>query len=409
MPARRVIEVNRGIVGPTAPRPRQVVSWKPSDFARTPKVYLDLAGRLSAPLLMGPPLCPELLAFLQHVFTEEEAGAARHLRLRGSTPQQVAAAEGREVEAVRAVLEHLARVKRVILSGGSAGKEKYYLPPIMPGIFEMALISVDPQNMSEWHRRFAELFEALYETGYAAEYQQGLRQPTPLARTLAVGKALDAHPAALPSDRMEVVLDRYKVFAVGQCQCRLTMQAVGQACGKPLGNCLVMGEWAGPGIEQGILRQVSRQEALALKREAEDHGMVNWIMNVESSRGQASCSCCGCCCHAMRMVNQFSMPGMIAPAHFLPQFDDGKCNHCGRCASRCPMGALAVDTAHKSRRHDLARCIGCGQCKLACTRQQAISLAVTPDYRLPYRSWLSLLLHTAPTAATAAWRVWRRR
>ena len=40
-------------------------------------------------------------------------------------------------------------------------------------------------------------------------------------------------------------------------------------CGKPLGNCTVMGQWAERGIAQGWLRPVSRQTVLEIKREAE--------------------------------------------------------------------------------------------------------------------------------------------
>src|SRR5450759_3400033 len=97
--------------------------------------------------------------------------------------------------------------------------------------------------MSAWHRRFAELFEALYETGYALDYQHGQQRPTPFVRVLPVGRAIEAHPLALPSDQLEVVLDRYHVFGFGQCQCRMVMEVKGQGCGKPIGNCTVMGQW----------------------------------------------------------------------------------------------------------------------------------------------------------------------
>ena len=126
---------------------------------------------------------------------------------------------------------------------------------------------------------------------------------------------------ALPSDKLAIVLDQFEAFAVGQCQCRMAMQVVGQGCGKPLGNCMAMGQWAERSVEAGVMRQVSKKEALEIKREAESHGMVNWMMNVQSTRGQWSCSCCGCCCHALRMVNEFNAPGSIAPPHFLPRLD----------------------------------------------------------------------------------------
>ena len=301
---RRVIEVNQQIIGPTAPRAKTVRPRKRGDYPHVAAAYLDVAQRLASPLRMGPPICDELMALVQHLFTEEEAGVVRHLGLyRGRRAADVARAERRPVEQVKPVLERLVHEKRVIAAGGPPEDQHYRLLPIVPGIFEMLLIGYTPETMTDWHRRFVELFEALCDTGYILDYEG---RPAPIVRFLPVGKVIEAHPAALPSDKLEVVLDRFQTFGIGQCQCRMSMQVLGRGCGKPLGNCTVMGQWAERGIEEGVLRPVSRKEALDIKREAESHGLVNWIMNVESTKGQCSCSCCGCCCHAMRTVNEFS-------------------------------------------------------------------------------------------------------
>lgn len=407
---RRVIEVNQGILGPTKPRLRTVQPKKASDFPSLPAAYLDVTKKLSSPLLMGPPICDELVAFVQHLFTEEEASVVRHLgTLVGSTAAQVARAEHRPTEEIEPILQRLSSVKRAIGQGGPKGAEKYRLMPIMPGIFEMVLIGESPENLSPWHRRFAELFEALYETGYAMDYQRGQTRPSPFVRVLSVGRTIEAHPMALPSDRLEVVLDRYEVFGVGQCQCRMAMQVAGKSCGKPVSNCTVMGQWAQMGIEQGWLRQVSRTGALEIKREAESHGLVTWIMNVESSKGQASCSCCGCCCHAMRMVNEFNAPGAMVPAHFLPRFDDAKCTFCGKCVKNCPMGALVMDVGQRTRKHLAERCIGCGLCAVACGDRAVIAMEPVPDYKLPYKSWFSFQFGTTAQMLKGAWKVWRTR
>jgi ferredoxin len=148
---------------------------------------------------------------------------------------------------------------------------------------------------------------------------------------------------------------------------------------------------------------------LEIKREAESLGMVNWMMNVESTKGQSSCTCCGCCCHAMRSINEFNAPGAIAPPHFLPKFDDARCTWCGRCAKQCPMGALTLDLEAKTRVHRIERCIGCGQCVVACGDRRGVAMEPVPAYKMPYKSWFSLLLGSAPSMIRTAWRVWRNR
>lgn len=405
--ARRVIQVNRNIIGPTEPRRNTAQVRKLRDYPRITAAHRDVATKLSSPLLMGPPICDELMAFVEHTFTEEEASVVRHLRpIKARSAADVAHAEHRTVDEVGPILEHVAANKRAIAHDGPPEQRRYRLMPIMPGIFEMVLIGESPDSLSDWHRRFGELVEALFETGYMLDYKDVASWSV---RFLPLGRLTGSHPMALPSDRLEVVLDRYDHFGVGHCQCRMSLDVMGQGCDKPLEVCTVMGEWALQGIQSGWLRRVSKRDLLDIKRDAEAHGLVTWIMNIESTKGQASCSCCGCCCKAMRVVNEFNAPGAAAPPHFMPQRSSDQCAHCGRCAKACPMGAITVDTRQKNWCHEPARCIGCGLCALACERKQAIQMEPVPEYRLPYKSWYSFLMRNAPAALTTSWKVWRSR
>jgi Na+-translocating ferredoxin:NAD+ oxidoreductase subunit B len=405
--ARRVIQVNKCIIGPGQPREKTVRVKKAGDYPGVASAHLDVAKKLSSPLALGPPVCDELIAFVCHTFTEEEARVVRRLSLaRGRDARQLARAEGRPLEEIEPILQGLAVGKRAIASSGEGDRRRYKMMPVMPGIFEMVLIGESPQTLTDWHRRFAELIEALFETGYMVDYQD---RRTSMIRFMPVAPVVAANPAALPSDRLEVVLDRYQTFGVGHCQCRMSDEIADRGCGKPLEVCTVMGEWAQRGIDDGWLRSVSRDNILQIKREAESQGLVTWIMNVESARGQVSCSCCGCCCKAMRGVNEFNAPGAMAPPHFMPKFDSSACTHCGSCAKKCPMGAITVDTREKTLTHQPARCIGCGLCMLGCEKEQAIKMDPVPDYRLPYKSWLSMLTHDGPTMLKASWKTWRQR
>ena len=378
-----------------------------------PAPILDLAVRLSSPLMMGPPLCEELIALVSHVFTEEEASAARRLGLAaGRSAASVARAERRPRHQIEPILDRLASEKRVLLASGPEDDRRYRLLPIVPGMFENVLVGQSPDSLSGWHYRFVELFEMLYETGYSAAYSE--RSPAAV-RYLPVGKSIEAQPVALPTDRLEDVLDRFDSFAVGNCQCRIAMQSLGRGCGKPLENCAAMGRWADVAVAAGLFRKVSKAELLDIKREAESHGLVNWMMNVRHARSQCSCSCCGCCCHAMRTVSEFSAPGMIAPPSFVPRRDPAMCDNCGKCALSCPMGAIVVELAGADRdarpsngyRRLAERCIGCGLCVLACDRR-ALSMIPAPERPASYRNWFSLIAHSVPGLLSASWRLRRQ-
>ncbi len=197
--ARHIIQVNKSIIEPTVPRLKTVKPRKISDYPHVPRVYLQAAEKHSSPFLMGPPICDELIAFVEHLFTEEEAGVVRHMiPFVGKTAASLARAEHRPIEEIEPILHRLAFEIRAVACSGPDNRRKYALIPITGGIFEMVLISHSMDTLTDWHRRFIELFEALYETGYTLEYARAL---PPAIRYMPVGKALDAHPMALPSNR----------------------------------------------------------------------------------------------------------------------------------------------------------------------------------------------------------------
>ncbi len=402
-----VITVKRNPGDGQQPRLRRLHARSLSDYPRLSAAHKTVVRKLASPLFVGPPVCDEMIAFVQHLFTEEEASIVRHLAMSfGRSAEALARAERRPVEGITPILRRLAFDKFVIGADGPTGKERYKLMPVYPGIWEMVLIGRTPETLTSWHFRFIELFETLFETGYAQDY---LKDTKPVIRFLSVGKTIEAHPMALPSDRLEVVLDRFNSFALGSCQCRMSDQVLGRGCRRPLEYCVLMGVFAEKYTREGKCKSISRRAVLDVKREAEESGLATWIMNVESTKGQICCSCCSCCCHGMRMVREFNAPGFLAPAHFRPTFDPRKCSYCGRCARACPMDALVVDTHARTHRHNGERCIGCGLCAVACDTAGAVAMDPVREYALPYKSWFSMLLRSAPTRLHTAWRVWKER
>ncbi len=406
--SRRVIEVKDGVIGPAPPRQRTAVAKTPGDYPGVKEAYIEIAKSLSSPLLFGPPLCDELMELVLHMFTDEEADLVQHLKpLSAKNVQQLADASRRPVEEVRAVMDSLAHEKRVVLSRKKDGDKRYMLLPVAPGTFEHVLIRTSMDTLTEWHRRFTELFEALFETAYLADYAA---HPSALVRYVPVDRSISVHPMALPSDKLPEILDRYDSFGMGLCQCRMTEQIVGRGCDKPMLNCTVMGEIADDMIARDMLKRVSRNDVLEIKREAEEHGLVTWMINEESGNwSSCSCSCCGCCCHMLRTVNELNAPGWIAPPHFMPAIDPRRCTYCGKCARACPMGALVVDTRAKTIEHLSERCIGCGLCAVACDKEQAVRMEPRESFREPPKGWFSLLARTVPIQLYNAFSVWMKR
>ena len=369
-------------------------------YAGVSSAHLEVAKHYSSPFLVGPPLCDELVALVKHMFTEEEAEVARHLKpLRARTAGGLAKASGRTLPEVNEIMARLAHEKFVLASVGNGPRELYSMMPILPGTFELVMTLTDPGAATPWHKRFAELYEALINTGYLPDY---FNKPVDGVRYLPVGESIEGNSMAYPSDKLEVILDRYKDFAVSNCSCRLTKQLLDEGCGKMLETCAIMGEAAPYLVSQGKMRTATRQEILDIKREAEKQGLICYTMNEESGRLFGNiCSCCACCCGALRTISQFNAPGFIAPPHFMPRVDESKCKKCGKCAAACQMKALvSVDEGEAKRPlHEPHRCIGCGLCAVACPNG-SISMQAVPGYKAPPKGWPSYLAKYGPRFLT---------
>lgn len=361
------------------------------------EAHVEIARTYSSPSLQGPRMCPELVAFVAHLFTDEEAQVVRHMKpWRPRTAASLSRSSGLDPEEVRRMLSGLAHEKFILLSAGSGARERFLLMPIVPGTFESVLVRPSASDpVSPWHRKFAELYEDLFSTGFTVEY---IRKPVEPIRYLPVGESIANEPMALPSDRLELVLERWDDFAIGVCQCRLSKQLVGEGCGRMLETCTVMGSFARAVVEGGRMRRASRKDVLEVKAAAEKEGLITWMMNSESSRlGSCACSCCGCCCGALRTVSEFDAPGMIAPPHFMPAIDTRACTGCGKCAEACQLEAMVMTTEVAEARplHRSERCIGCGLCAVAC-RKGSLVMKPVPGYRRPPSGWLSHLARYVP-------------
>lgn len=378
----RLIEIRRGVIGPVEPRSVAINERKPEDYPDLPQAYLDVA-EMWGTRFGGPPLCDEYVEVLQHVFTEEEARAVRHLRgaRAGKTAAEIAEAEHRSEEEISRIMDVLVDEKHVILASDREEKRRYLLQPILPGAWESILVRTSLDSLTDWHIKFVELFLPLYQTGFTTIHR-GRRPPG--IRYLPVGQSVEYSPtAALPSDKLGEIFDHYNDFAVGLCQCRMGAGIIGQSCGRPMENCITMGRLATSLVKSGQMRRINIKEALEIKAEAEASGLVSWTSNFEIGKSNTSCSCCGCCCMMMRTISEFNAPGYIAPPHFMPEVDSNKCSYCGKCARSCPMGAWTVDTKRKTRSFNSIRCIGCGLCYVACDKEKAIELKPVPGYKPP--------------------------
>jgi NAD-dependent dihydropyrimidine dehydrogenase PreA subunit len=303
------------------------------------------------------------------------------------------------VREVKPILESLAD-RLLIQSLNIKGITVYGFMPLLPGVFECQMIRSNGEH-GEYYKEFSRLFEAFYEEFCTWIKPKLEGKDLRFGRIIPVEQSLERSPGisvmALPTDRYSEIVDRNNSFAlVNVCSCRHETELLGKGCGKPKDVCSAMGWLADLVVDKGMARRVSKEEFLEAKMRAAEAGLVNLVDNLENPL--QVCSCCGCCCGALRILSQFNIPTIIAKSHFEATIDTKRCIGCGSCDEICPMDAITMQKATPRARKkkasiDPARCIGCGLCVSKCDKQKAVTLRAREDYKPPAKSMVEYYMN----------------
>ncbi|MFP4564037.1 MAG: 4Fe-4S binding protein [Spirochaetia bacterium] len=355
--------------------------------------YALIMKKIASDAMIGPEKGQPLLEKLvRHCFTPDEAELAGRMNFfyKPEPVKTLAKRIGRREDELLPLLEAMAD-KGVI----RAGAKGYALLPILPGIFENALL---PGGETPWHIELARIVNELFETGYIRRY---IDTPTRVARVIPVEETVEFKNSKVDSDYMSRMIDSHDTMAVlNNCQCRQAAFFVGNECttASRADGCLVFGSFAKPFLDRGGARPVSKEEMRSIIKERWKNNLVFYTGNISHESTNFICTCCSCCCHMTKQIIR-PQPGMIlAEPHYKAVCDDSKCIDCGKCLAACSTFAHDMD----GRRHtyDPNRCVGCGLCISACPAG-ALDMAENPAFRKPPKTFKRLVLSLAPAKISA--------
>ena len=157
-------------------------------------------------------------------------------------------------------------------------------------------------------------------------------------------------------------------IAVTSCYCRHQKDLLGEPCRKTdiRRNCVNFGRSAEFVISQGFAEPVSKEEALRIFKEAEDHGLVHKAFHDKldpTKELDGICNCCKCCCGTFRMHYLGAAP-LTSHTSFLAVVDAKACTGCDICSDECSAEAIAVEG--NAAVVNVQRCLGCGVCSHLC-------------------------------------------
>ncbi len=306
------------------------------------------------------------LRLLRLLFTPQEASLAVHLALIAEEPRVIARRAGLPRSETERLLGEMER-KRIVYAFHETGQPtRYMAEQFVIGFWEGQVDRLTPELV------------ALFEEYLPTLARSGNWEKGPQLRTIPVGKSIAVKNVILSYEDIDEILAGHRTFAVANCICRQEMRLAGHACGKPLETCLAFDGAADFFVRESRGRSITRDEALAIVRQAEAAGLVLQPGNERTAN--AMCMCCGCCCGVLRSLKMNPSPARIAASPFYATVDREACGGCGACLGRCQMEAIALPEGVAEI--DRERCIGCGLCVTTCPNE-ALSLVRKPEDQQP--------------------------
>jgi NAD-dependent dihydropyrimidine dehydrogenase PreA subunit len=334
------------------------------------QLYEALAKHLDQNII-GAPFSPAFKGILEILFPQEEAEVALKLPFENKTILQLQELYPEKADALEDILQRMVSMGTVFTSQ-SAGKERVYcLLPTVVGFAETPFWAGKDTPMA---RRLAPLWRQYCDEAFNNELARG----TPVMRVIPIETSLKDNSQILPFDVIKEKLDKVTYCAVAQCPCRQMSRLSGEGCDHSLENCLHFDSMGRFIVEQSMGREITKEEALKILREADAEGLVHACDNINGYMSTI-CNCCGCCCVFLIAVKRGL--NAMSPSNYVAKVDVDICVGCSTCEERCPMDAVKVgedDVASV----DPSTCIGCGSCTSTCATG-AIGLIRRETIKLP--------------------------
>lgn len=222
-------------------------------------------------------------------------------------------------------------------------EKQYVLPMFVPGSAEFS-------NMN------ATILEKYPEMGRFFERMSRLplEKITPMVppggagigmHVIPVEKAIEMENESISIEHISHWLNKYEgKYAASPCSCRRSRVTFDEGCADdPEGWCIAVGDMADYVVETGKGgRYITREEALAIFKQAEENGFVHQITNIDGeNKIFAICNCNVNVCYALRTSQLFNTPNLSRSA-YVARVDKKDCVACGKCVEYCPAGAVKL-------------------------------------------------------------------
>ena len=193
-------------------------------------------------------------------------------------------------------------------------------------------------------------------------------------RALPIYETIEDPRRILPFEDVVNVVDHMDYYCVTTCPCRHrhNLDPDMPDCKHPTEVCLHFDELAHYVVDNGMGREITKEETLEILKLSADSGLVHGVSN-HIEKVDTICNCCTCCCIWLEAYHKFGHAKSMEPSNYKVGINEETCKGCALCVKRCPMDALQLKVSSQAQNKfgkaavvDTDLCIGCGVCVHKC-------------------------------------------
>jgi len=340
--------------------------------------------------VVGLPESDVLLPLMKATYTPEEAVLVMGIPFKGKSLEELAELKQMDPAELQERMDELAN-KGLVFRIVVGDTIRYSLNDVF---FVQYRSTYWPGKTDERSKGVAPWSNQYYYRGAWDRFEYA---PEKYCRALPIEGTIEDTRGVMPYEEVAKVLDQHDYFSVSICPCRHRKNLdpdFEDSTYYPMETRLHFGALGRYIDENGMGRQITREETEDILRRSAEAGLVHGVANWQEAP-DTICNCDPECCLFFEAFHKLKHADGLSRSNYVVAINQDTCIGCGLCVKRCPMYALKVEDAPETKDRitvvereegkkelknkkgrvatvNLEDCIGCGVCVYKCPSKSLV-------------------------------------